>query len=218
MGQEDDTTVADTDTATTEADEPTTIASTDAQPTAADDATTVAASDADTTEADEPTTVAGTDEQTEANESTAEADTATSADTKPTVSDAPTNAPTEADESTAEVDTATAADTAPTVSDAPTGAPTVPPVECKKNSCADPNSQCTVEDDKITCPCKDGYETNANGACICNTRLRPMEFLCDTGTDTADQDYFDGEESSAKTVESTMVSMLAAIFLLCFMN
>merc|ERR1712048_898867 len=189
MGDEP-TTVADT----TKADETTIIAATDT-PTNEADATTAAddaATDAAATEADEPATDGDT------NEATTKADET---------------------EATTEVDTTpTVADTTPTVADTTTNAPTEPPVKCKPNSCADPNSECTVEDDEITCPCKDGYETNANGACICNTRLRPMEFLCDTGTDTADQDYFDGEESSAKTVESTLVSMLAAIFLLCFMN
>merc|ERR1712048_1353184 len=159
-----------------------------------------------TTKADETTIIAATDTPTNEAAATEADEPATDGDTN--------EATTKADETEA----TTEADTTPTVADTTTNAPTEPPVKCKPNSCADPNSECTVEDDEITCPCKDGYETNANGACICNTRLRPMEFLCDTGTDTADQDYFDGEESSAKTVESTLVSMLAAIFLLCFMN
>jgi len=92
------------------------------------------------------------------------------------------------------------------------------PVECKPVSCADPNSQCTVVNNEITCPCKEPYEADAAGVCICNTRLRPFQFGCDTGTDIADQDYFEGEDSSAKTVQSTLVSFLAAIFVVGFMN
>merc|ERR1712003_291789 len=57
------------------------------------------------------------------------------------------------------------------------------PVECKRVSCPDPNSQCTVVNNEITCPCKEPYEADANGVCICNTRLRPFQFGCDTGTD-----------------------------------
>merc|ERR1712157_31031 len=94
------------------------------------------------------------------------------------------------------------------------------PVECKKYSCLDPNSQCTVVDNEITCLCKEPYEKDANDVCICNTRLRPMQFLCDTGNDLADEDYFEDAvtEASSQTLKSSILSVFSALLLLSLIN
>merc|ERR1712176_1678801 len=118
-----------------------------------------------------------------------------------TTEEASTEAPTTKAEETTEAEETTVA------------VETEAPVECKKYSCLDPSSQCTVVDNEITCPCKEPYEKDANDVCICNTRLRPMQFLCDTGNDVADEAYFEDAvtEASSQTLKSSLLSVFPAL-------